>query len=456
MKIYDIEKKDGLSDIIQNNKVSYVGAAAISDFSLPIEELQNLSIAENKVITQLDLHPIEALLVSTNWNLNDDILEPFEVWSAKNSPINKQFNYGHNEEDIIGHMTASEILVGELPSLKTYIDDKMPDTFHIKASIVLYKYWKNEELQNRMNSIIDEIPQGKWYVSMEALFDNFDYGIITPNGENKIIPRNSTSAYLTKYLRCFGGSGLYNDNKIGRLLRNITFRGCGLVEEPANPNSIIFNNTKSFFGVESSIEVIYKENKQMSDKLEAQVSTLESQLAKANDKIEALTKQLVANDAEKITSEKNALQEVVNTAQSKINSLETELAKANESVVNKDKELLVLSNELSTLKVDIKTAERVNTLISAGLCEADAKIKAKALCNASDEIFQVVVSMIPSKKTEEQTQQTQASSDIDDENEVLNITKIDENEEANLGITIEDNVDEFNNAVAAFLMQDSE
>ena len=38
----------------------------------------------------------------------------------------------------------------------------------------------------------------------------------------------------------------YEDHKVGRLLRNITFSGKGFVEKPANPDSIIFDSNHIF------------------------------------------------------------------------------------------------------------------------------------------------------------------------------------------------------------------
>ena len=110
----------------------------------------------------------------------------------------------------------------------------------------MYNSWSSAEKQEWMSSLIQEIEAGEWFVSMEAIFNNFDYAIVTPEGKHKIIARKEESSFLTKHLRIYGGTGEYEGHKLGRVLRNIAFSGKGLVSKPANPRSIIFNSTKSF------------------------------------------------------------------------------------------------------------------------------------------------------------------------------------------------------------------
>ena len=77
---------------------------------------------------------------------------------------------------------------------------------------------------------------------MECYFKGFDYGLTDKvTGDYKVLARNDSTAYLTKYLKAYGGQGEHDNYKIGRVLRNITFSGKGFVNKPANPDSIIFN-----------------------------------------------------------------------------------------------------------------------------------------------------------------------------------------------------------------------
>ena len=150
---------------------------------------------------------------------------------------------------------------------------------------------------------------------MEALFTDFDYAVVTPDGKHKTVARNEESAFLTKHLKSYGGTGQYEQYKVGRLLKNITFSGKGLVRRPANPESVfIFNNVDAFASEEtlSSFENTYssvndKEIDSMSDnnrveELQTEVAELrrrrkEMDEAAVNAKFEKLGNQVAEKDA---------------------------------------------------------------------------------------------------------------------------------------------------------------
>ena len=141
-----------------------------------------------------------------------------------------------------------------------------------------------------MDQLIAEILEGKWAVSMECLFKNFDYAVVTPTGENKVIARSNESAFLTKHLRFYGGSGEYGGNKIGRLLRSFVFSGKGMVTNPANPRSLILTDDVNPFKTNSqSISSIKSKETIMADNVEV---TLRDDLAKANARAEQLASKL--------------------------------------------------------------------------------------------------------------------------------------------------------------------
>ena len=86
-----------------------------------------------------------------------------ETWGAKDSPVDKQFNFMHDESDIIGHITGSVVLDSD----GNEIDDiSNIDKFDIATSAVLYNSWTTPELRERMSKLIAEIEEGKWFVSM--------------------------------------------------------------------------------------------------------------------------------------------------------------------------------------------------------------------------------------------------------------------------------------------------
>jgi hypothetical protein len=82
---------------------------------------------------------------------------------------------------------------------------------------------------------------------MECGFNSFGYALRIP-GESKInlIPRNNETSWLTKYLRQYKGKGIVEINgqkyEIGRWIRNLYFSGVAFTENPANPESILFED----------------------------------------------------------------------------------------------------------------------------------------------------------------------------------------------------------------------
>ena len=77
----------------------------------------------------------------------------------------------HNENDIIGHITGSYVINRDGDKVEA---DEAPSEFDIITEAVLYNSWTDPDNRQRMNQIIAEIEEGKWFVSMECLFSGFD------------------------------------------------------------------------------------------------------------------------------------------------------------------------------------------------------------------------------------------------------------------------------------------
>ena len=245
MKIYNQEIKDGIADLVQASaSIAYCTQAVHADhptsLSSTIEDKIKASSANPE---QIDLYYITSVLVSTGWNKNDDVFRSEATWAARDTPEDKQFNFMHNENDIIGHITGSYVVDRNGDKIES---DTQPDDFDIITEAVLYNSWTDPENRNRMSQIIAEIEEGKWFVSMECLFAGFDYALLDGKGNAKLLERNEGSAFLTKHLRAYGGDGEYEGYKIGRSLREISFSGKGLVAKPANPRSVILDASKAF------------------------------------------------------------------------------------------------------------------------------------------------------------------------------------------------------------------
>ncbi len=334
-------------------------------------------------IGDFDLHTMFSILASNNFNKNDDMFLSEELFAARFTAEDKPVNFMHEEKDIIGHIVGNKLVDENYKSLPVdIVVDELPEIFHILTNSVLYKRWSDPDLQDRMDEIIDTLANR--FVSMECTFTNFDFATELPTGGYEIIPRNHSTAYLTKHLRAYGGSGVYKDKKIGRALRNITFAGKGLVDNPANPYSIIFPNVKKFTPILSDDEQIvnsviekdfYQRGNVMPDK-DNTVELLQEQNAEYKSEMQNLTLQLA--DMQKQMSKSN-----IDALQKQIDDLDVALTKSNEGSEELKKKLDVANTEkteLSTKLVDTEgKVDELNTKFDKLEAEATKKDRLSAL-----------------------------------------------------------------------------
>ena len=155
MKIYKSELEAGLEDAIKAN--ASVAYSSPVSFYTPNkkqkESIKNLVVAQDNATAenkdQYDLYYLSSILVSTGWNKNDDVFDLEETWGAKDTPVDKQFNFGHDESDIIGHITGSVVLDEGGNEVE---DISNIEKFDIATSAVLYNSWTTPELKERMMS----------------------------------------------------------------------------------------------------------------------------------------------------------------------------------------------------------------------------------------------------------------------------------------------------------------
>lgn len=403
MEIYKSEIEAGLSDLLQNNSVAYCAQANLHKGSIEaakvvisdVDVLEKV-IAQNK--DQVDLYYLESVLVSTGWNKNDDVFDPQETWAARNTQKNKQFNFMHNEDDIIGHITGSYVVDHEGNHLS---QEEKPEQFDIITQAVLYTSWSGEEKRERMNKIIAEIEEGKWFVSMECLFPAFDYALQTAEGQTKIIERNEASAFLTKHLRAYGGEGTYENYRIGRLLRNLAFSGKGLVSKPANPRSIILDKSEYFDESKSQTLTIssIKEMK-MSDH-DKQIEDLRAELAEAKAANEALKEQVVAEQQSEFEAKIQALEATIAEQAGTIEAKDATIAEQAEAIKNGEEDMKNKMDELREMKKKEAMMKRKAQLEEAGLDAEEASATVESFDGVNDEAFEAVVAVMKKKYAKE-------------------------------------------------------
>lgn len=426
--IYPQEIKDGISELVKANaSVAYV-SQLMKNESLDDKVLDQIataaSVKSSRNIDRMDLYPIKTILVTTGCNKNLDIFAKEPTWEARFSAEDKPFNFLHNQTDIIGHIIDNFVIDnnGKLVDANADIN-VVPDKFHIVTPAVIYKFWENQAQQDRINKLISEIEnENKWFVSMECLFANFDYGIMFPDGTSKIIIRNHETAGLTKFLRQYGGPGVIDGNYvIGRLLRKITFSGKGLVDNPANPESIIFNNVKTFSA--SSIGLGYinitrdyinnlKGKSVMAEKellsgtliqvpIEENTAfkMLKSENERLNTAVADLTKKLSETNSQATSDRINSLEKENASLKSKLEEVSTKLTKSEVDYKKVEAEKDEVKKDFSKMKEEKTKAERVSLLVSLKASKEEAEKIVADFVNLSDEQFASMASLIQSKFT---------------------------------------------------------
>tara|TARA_A100001515_G_scaffold128304_1_gene114451 strand:- start:975 stop:2480 length:1506 start_codon:yes stop_codon:yes gene_type:complete len=407
MKIYESEINDGLGDVLsKETSIACCGIAETYKPETSEEEVNNLkkviaensnevSVAQNE--QQIDLYYLKSILVSTGWNKNDDVFDPKELWDAKNTPEDKPFNFMHNEKDIIGHITGNKVVDYNGEEIDIEKDD-VPDKFNILTTSVIYTEWSDMDQRNRMNKIVSEIEDGKWFVSMECLFPEFDYALTSQDGSTKVVPRNEASAFLTKHLRAYGGSGEYQNYRVGRLLRNLSFSGKGLVSKPANPRSVILEGNDFFDESKAEILTIssIKENT-MSDNHDKQISDLQKELAEAKTANEALREKVVAEKQAEFQAKVEALEAEIAEKTEANETLSESLKQAEQALADKHDDMEKKMKELREMKKKEAMMKRKAQLEEAGLEAEEAEATIADFNEVDDDTFDKVVALMKKK-----------------------------------------------------------
>ena len=444
MEIEIFPPEESLAKFIRDqNRITFASLAEESE-EFSIEKLYSELAVANSNPNQEDLYYFNSILVSTGWNLNDDVFSPEEVWASRTSPEDKQLNCMHSETDIVGHITSNTSVCIDGKKIEA---SEMPEQFEIKIGSVLYRRWTNPQLKARVEKIIAEIKEGKWCVSMECLFKGFDYAVMTPNGEMKLIARNAETAFLTKHLRAYGGKGVVDGHRVGRLLRNITFTGVGLVDKPANPRSVILKPAATVASESNHVLIAtLKESdmdheKAMQD-LRIELDALKAGYTQSNEalKAEVASKETVIAGKETLIEE---LKVSVATLTTELNDTRAVCAAVNE--------------EVSKMKSEAKILARKASLVAAGLSAEEVEATLSKFATVDDSVFASIVeikadlvaakkSPFPPKKEDKKDDEEQTEEDM---SKCLENAK-EESSSAALNISADDATEGAATAVQAF------
>ena len=166
-------------------------------------------------------------------------------------------------------------------------------------------------------------------------------------------------SYLTKYLRAYGGQGEYDNYKIGRVLRNITFSGKGFVDKPANPDSVIFtknmvskSSEKTLNEKNTDLDNTGVSNNQLNSNVETIIMSSENQ--------EVVSASTVAEENLVVTQPEVSTETVVADAvQDYVSELES-LKKAKEEAAKLHEEaMMVKTTENEKMKQELAELKKV-------------------------------------------------------------------------------------------------
>lgn len=398
MIIYPQETDDGLAEKISaSSSISY--ASIVEPCDIEQNKIKTKTLAS---VSDADLYYVQSILVSSSWNRNDDVFDRAEVWAARKTPEDKPTNLEHDENLIIGHITSNWPIDNEGKTIADDIEvDELPEKFHIVTGSVIYKAFTDPELKERAAKLISEIEEGTKYVSMECYFKGFDYGLTDKiTGNYKVLSRNDSTAYLTKYLKAYGGQGEHDNYKIGRVLRNITFSGKGFVNKPANPDSIIFRKRLIEDLLDKKNDNLLKsgviENKPTNNADMENIimsENIEKQVAEINDKLDSVS--VTADQLAEAKATVAELQETNQTLEAAMKTKDEEMA-----VMKKEKEK---ASELEALAVkkDEEMAEmKKKAKVKAEEVEAAMKEKDEELKKVKSELEEVTEALSAMKEEE--------------------------------------------------------
>jgi hypothetical protein len=437
MKIYKQEALDALTDRLNKSSIFLQASCSVSNIenlnkSFTKSELDSFietlnsnadfnSLKDLIGFDQPDLALLVSVLVSTGWNLNDDVFLSEELITAKDTPIHKPIDYQHDPKVILGHIIKSRLV--DKTGKELDISGETPANFDIEVAGVLYK--SMPVIDNLIKDIMEKANSGQMFVSMECFFNDFSYSFKDARGESRIVARDENTSFLTKYLRVYGGSGEYKGYKVGRVLKNIVFGGQGLVENPANPDSVIrIAASKTVSEKDTKIELKggvetmeIEEMKKQLDEALAAITSKDAQIEHLLKEMESF-KELNKQEAEKaiVAFETKAKE------QNQINTdLTTKLTVALETIKTLETEKVTMAKELETVKakavefgkelLEIKKREKATERFAKlsqlkAIEEKDKEATLKELAELSDETFATICKYAGETKTKTETKET--------------------------------------------------
>lgn len=378
MKVYPREIEDGLGEAITASSVLAYCLPVETPTSAPKFKLdKKLPILAS--VNNSNLFELVSILVTSGINKNDDVFLVDELYKARKSPVDTGLNYNHKENEIVGHITAAQMIDEDFNVIGDNVaPEDLPSKVHILTSAVLYKYWRNKDLQERMDGILAEIEEGKLMVSLEVVASDFDYLLTDQSGKQFIIARDQNSSFLTKALRCYKGNGVFKEYAVARLLRDFDFIGKGLTAKPANPESVIFNDVTAFNGIFSSASTLDENivtETEMANENTDKLSEVSGLLALAQADVATKAGELanLVKSKDALVAEKSTLEATVAELTQEKSELSKKVAELNDAVAATAASEKAAKDELAKVKAEQLKTSRLSLLAEVGKTKEESE-----------------------------------------------------------------------------------
>lgn len=417
MRIYKVEKQDGLEDALKNNRLACSATFEAVRSAVDVDDLSDAVKQHIKATASVgdeDLFWFRSILASTGWNKNNDVFLPEELWAARATATDKKIDDLHLDDVVVGHITASEVIADDRSPIPDTSDvEDLPDLFHVVTSSVLYRVWSDEKKHKYVNEkLIAGLQEGKKSVSMECIFSSFDYALMDDEGNQEIIPRTRETAHLSKYLRVYNAkaNNTYNGKKIGRVPRNFIFSGKGVVDDPANPYSVVLEADAATTNIkikskkatastdieQKNLDLGYLTSDHENQELNVTPEEFTKAIAEANAKVAALAKELDDTKNGNVIKEKEAaiaaLTKSVEDANAKAKILNDQVIEMTKKLDEANTSYQAVAGKLATIETEKKQAERVAFIAKELAIEVDAaKAFADKFAKLDDETFNTAV-----------------------------------------------------------------
>lgn len=205
------------------------------------------------------------IFVSSGENLNKAYFMPSELVKSFNTIANKPLDLEHKETEIIGHIysaafadkSGTKIEIAQLQEMASTEIEKLE--LDVVIAGIIYK--------NRFPELADEVKNNKWKLSMETYYSDFDVKV-----GNTILSRKeaealglATESVLGRIAKLLKQGKEIAKGSITRVLRGLIFSGCGLVQNPANPRSIILETASKKEEIVVELEPVAEPEKKVTD-----------------------------------------------------------------------------------------------------------------------------------------------------------------------------------------------